>query len=208
MVLERDAVFLRSGCYAVSAVDPRKPQSSVLFEMDFATMSRAMLQEGSELWVLISSTVYSRILKEAHAQGTKIMLSVSQELHAKLKQDPQGSRLLRVVYVLGGSSNGATHKIPGRVSDISLVGAGSYVDRDAGCAGATGDVFRGDLDGAQAAFAEYLGILQGLTAQDPSNTGWQREQAVAYSRVGDVAQMRGDAGRPTTLPLNLPPEKA
>lgn len=39
----------------------------------------------------------------------------------------------------GGSSNGATHKIPGRVSDISLVGAGSYVDRDAGCAGATGD---------------------------------------------------------------------
>ena len=96
---------MRSGCYAVSAVDPRKPQSSILFEMDFATMSRAMLQEGSELWVLISSTVYSRILKEAHAQGTKIMLPVSQELHAKLKQDPQGSRLLRVFYVLGGSSN-------------------------------------------------------------------------------------------------------
>jgi hypothetical protein len=105
MVLDRDAVFLRSGCYAVSAVDPRKPQSSVLFEMDFATMSHAMLQEGSELWVLISSTVYSRILKEAHAQGTKIMLPVSQELHAKLKQDPQGPRLLRVFYVLGGSSN-------------------------------------------------------------------------------------------------------
>ncbi len=55
--------------------------------------------------MLISSTVYSRILKEAHDQGTKIMLPVSQELHAKLKQDPQGSRLLRVFYVLGGSSN-------------------------------------------------------------------------------------------------------
>ena len=33
------------------------------------------------------------------------MLPVSQELHAKLKQDPQGSRLLCVFYVLGGSSN-------------------------------------------------------------------------------------------------------
>ena len=105
LVLERDAVFLRNGCYAVSAVDPRSPQSSVLFEMDFATMSRAMLQEGAELWVLVNSTVYSRILKEAHAQGAKIMLPVSQELHARLKQDPQGSRLLRVFYVLGGSSN-------------------------------------------------------------------------------------------------------
>ncbi len=105
LVLEHDAVFLRNGCYTVSAVDPRNPQSIVLFEMDFATMSCVMLQEGSELWVLVNSTVYSRILKEAHAQGTKIMLPVSQELHTRLKQDPQGSRLLRVFYVLGGSSN-------------------------------------------------------------------------------------------------------
>ena len=38
-----------------------------------------------------------------------------------------------------GSSNGASHKIAGRSSDISMVGAGLYVDRDAGCAAATGD---------------------------------------------------------------------
>lgn len=108
LVLEREAVFLRSGRYAVSALAPRAgggPQSSVLFEMDFATMSRAMLQEGSELWVHVNSTVYSRIIKEAHFQGTKIMLPVSEELHARLKEDPQTSRVLRAFYVLGGSSN-------------------------------------------------------------------------------------------------------
>ena len=40
---------------------------------------------------------------------------------------------------VGGSSNGATHKLPGRSSDISLIGAGAYADKDAGCAAATGD---------------------------------------------------------------------
>jgi N4-(beta-N-acetylglucosaminyl)-L-asparaginase len=39
----------------------------------------------------------------------------------------------------GGSSNGATHKVAGRASDISLPGAGAYVDKDGGCAAATGD---------------------------------------------------------------------
>ena len=40
---------------------------------------------------------------------------------------------------VGGSSNGATWKVPGRSSDIALVGAGAYADRDGGCAAATGD---------------------------------------------------------------------
>ena len=39
----------------------------------------------------------------------------------------------------GGSSNGATHKVAGRSSDIAMVGAGLYVDRQGGCAAATGD---------------------------------------------------------------------
>lgn len=39
----------------------------------------------------------------------------------------------------GGSSNGASHKIAGRASDISVIGAGVYADRDGGCAAATGD---------------------------------------------------------------------
>lgn len=114
LVLEREAVFLRRGRYAVSALAPQEraaaqeapaPPSSVLFEMDFATMSRAMLQEGSELWVHVNSTVYARIVQEALFQGTKVMLPVSPELHARLGRDPQTSRVLRAFYVLGGSSN-------------------------------------------------------------------------------------------------------
>jgi len=37
------------------------------------------------------------------------------------------------------SSNGARFKIPGRVGDAPITGAGSYVDRDIGGAAATGD---------------------------------------------------------------------
>jgi N4-(beta-N-acetylglucosaminyl)-L-asparaginase len=39
----------------------------------------------------------------------------------------------------GTSTNGASHKVPGRVGDSPIVGAGSYVDSDVGGCGATGD---------------------------------------------------------------------
>ena len=39
---------------------------------------------------------------------------------------------------------------------------------------------------------QCLAISERLAALDPANTGWQEELAVAYSRVGDVAQARGD----------------
>lgn len=39
----------------------------------------------------------------------------------------------------GTSTNGANHKIPGRVGDSPIAGAGSYVDQDVGGAAATGD---------------------------------------------------------------------
>lgn len=39
----------------------------------------------------------------------------------------------------GGSSNGANHKVAGRVGDVPIVGAAIYVDQTAGCAAATGD---------------------------------------------------------------------
>uniref|UniRef100_A0A914UIU4 N(4)-(beta-N-acetylglucosaminyl)-L-asparaginase n=1 Tax=Plectus sambesii TaxID=2011161 RepID=A0A914UIU4_9BILA len=40
---------------------------------------------------------------------------------------------------VGTSTNGATHKIPGRVGDAPLPGAGAYVDNAVGGAAATGD---------------------------------------------------------------------
>lgn len=39
----------------------------------------------------------------------------------------------------GTTTNGASHKIPGRVGDGPIVGSGSYVDGDVGGCGATGD---------------------------------------------------------------------
>eukprot|EP00249_Psilotum_nudum_P002483 c15551_g1_i2 orf=308-1249(-) len=39
----------------------------------------------------------------------------------------------------GTSSNGATHKIPGRVGDGPIVGASAYADQEAGGCGASGD---------------------------------------------------------------------
>ncbi|CAH0561457.1 unnamed protein product [Brassicogethes aeneus] len=41
--------------------------------------------------------------------------------------------------VAGTSTNGATHKIPGRVGDGPIPGAGAYADNDVGAAVATGD---------------------------------------------------------------------
>lgn len=39
----------------------------------------------------------------------------------------------------GTSTNGAGHKVPGRVGDGPITGSGSYVDSDVGGCGATGD---------------------------------------------------------------------
>ena len=50
---------------------------------------------------------------------------------------------------------------------------------------------QGRLDDALAAFREYLAISQRLAATDPSNAGWQRDLAVAHSRVGDIRQRAG-----------------
>ena len=45
---------------------------------------------------------------------------------------------------------------------------------------------QGRLEGAQAAFEQYLAIFRRLAELEPSNAGWQREMAVAHSRVGGV----------------------
>ncbi|XP_048451292.1 N(4)-(Beta-N-acetylglucosaminyl)-L-asparaginase-like [Rhincodon typus] len=58
--------------------------------------------------------------------------------------------------VAGTSTNGATHKIPGRVGDSPLVGAGAYADSTAGAAAATGmgDIMMRFLPSYQA--VEYM----------------------------------------------------
>lgn len=43
------------------------------------------------------------------------------------------------IMAAGTSTNGASHKIPGRVGDGPITGSGSYVDGDVGACGSTGD---------------------------------------------------------------------
>ena len=50
---------------------------------------------------------------------------------------------------------------------------------------------QGELTLAQAAYHQFLTIYRRLAKQDPSNAGWQRELAVAYSRAGGVLQAQG-----------------
>jgi tetratricopeptide (TPR) repeat protein len=51
---------------------------------------------------------------------------------------------------------------------------------------------RGDLAGAFAAYQRYHEIAEKLAAQDPSNTGWQRELSVVHNKIGDVQRARGN----------------
>ncbi|XP_029021179.1 N(4)-(beta-N-acetylglucosaminyl)-L-asparaginase [Betta splendens] len=63
----------------------------------------------------------------------------------------------------GTSTNGLTHKIPGRVGDSPIVGAGAYADSSAGAAAATGD---GDV--MMRFLPSYLAVELMRAGADPS----------------------------------------
>ncbi|CDQ74089.1 unnamed protein product [Oncorhynchus mykiss] len=63
----------------------------------------------------------------------------------------------------GTSTNGANHKVPGRVGDSPIAGAGSYADSTAGGAAATGD---GDV--MMRFLPSYLAVELMKTGTDPS----------------------------------------
>lgn len=63
---------------------------------------------------------------------------------------------------------------------------------DAACLMGNVHKARGDLDAALAAYQETLAIFQRLTAQDPTHASWQRELAVAHSKVGGIHEARGE----------------
>ena len=77
----------------------REKSDPVLFQMDFITMSRCMLSEGSEIWLNITPRIYALMQKQALEQGYRIMLPVTKHLHNSM----QGLRYLRGFYVLSGS---------------------------------------------------------------------------------------------------------
>jgi hypothetical protein len=108
LVVENDnGSFLQDGCYTVSSMvlhpGTKKHQPHVM-RMDFISMSRCMLIEGSQIWINITQEIYIEIQRQANNQGFKIMLPVTKELHDNM----QGQRYLRGFYVLGASLHDTT----------------------------------------------------------------------------------------------------
>ncbi|XP_075168206.1 N(4)-(Beta-N-acetylglucosaminyl)-L-asparaginase [Haematobia irritans] len=72
----------------------------------------------------------------------------------------------------GTSSNGAKHKIPGRVGDSPVPGAGAYADNEVGAAVATGD---GDvMMRFLPSFLAVESLRNGLTPEDAATKSMQR----------------------------------
>lgn len=67
------------------------------------------------------------------AEGPGWPLRGGHDTIAMLAVDASGS------VAAGCSTNGAIHKVPGRVGDGSIPGGGAYADSEAGACGATGD---------------------------------------------------------------------
>jgi tetratricopeptide (TPR) repeat protein len=78
------------------------------------------------------------------------------------------------------------------ILDLARAGEDPRAEADAQCLLGAVLQSHGELEEAQRAFGEYLAISRRLAKQDPSNAGWQRELAGAYSWVGAVLQAQGE----------------
>lgn len=94
----------------------------------------------------------------------------------------------------GTSTNGASHKVPGRVGDGPIVGSGSYVDGEVGGCGATGD---GDV------MMRFLPCYQAVENLRRGMTPWEAAEDVVkrmlkkYPTIQSgivVANSKGDHG--------------
>jgi len=116
LTLEQEASFLRHGRYLVSSVGHiPHAQVACTHDMDFITMSRCMLAEGTELWIRVTADVYSILLQQAQDQGSSLMLPVSQALHNNMPA--VHSRYLRAFYSLAGS----LHDQPLQLNQVRLI---------------------------------------------------------------------------------------
>ena len=113
--------FVEDGCYTVSSMASSAFHAklhSVIFCMDFITMSRCMLAEGSEIWLNLTSPIYQSMQQQAIEQGYKIMLPVSKHLHnCMLHNSVQAPRYLRGFYVLSGS----LHDVPIENNHVRII---------------------------------------------------------------------------------------
>lgn len=103
--------------------------------------------------------------------------------------------------VAGSSTSGWSWKLPGRVGDSPIVGAGIYADDEVGCAGATG--LGEELWKACASFRAVEFMRQGRSAQEACEAvvrQMTRRQPASLSMMCVVLALRtdGDFGAATT----------
>lgn len=90
---------------------------------------------------------WKRLHTDIHSHDTIGMIAIGENGHV----------------AAGTSTNGANHKVPGRVGDSPIAGAGAYADSTAGGAAATGD---GDV--MMRFLPSYLAVELMRTGMDPS----------------------------------------
>jgi tetratricopeptide (TPR) repeat protein len=52
---------------------------------------------------------------------------------------------------------------------------------------------QGNLEQAARQYADSLALRKKLAETDPTNADWQRDLAVSYSRLGEIAEAQGNA---------------
>ncbi len=109
-----------------------------------------------------------------YEEWCKTQTKFSADDYVHTHRDKSGQHLGDTVTVLGqeepghvvaaSSTSGIAWKLPGRVGDSPIVGAGIYADDEVGCAGATG--LGEELWKAVASFRATEAMRRGLTAQE------------------------------------------
>lgn len=110
--------FLRGGSYCVQVWKQNNTSQSEtplfnfnVMNMDFVQMSLAMIQEGTELWIKLTPSLYNLLLEQAHADDP-VTLPITSDLQKLLQREAstvdasKNNRVfayLRAFYVLGGS---------------------------------------------------------------------------------------------------------
>jgi tetratricopeptide (TPR) repeat protein len=175
------------------------------------------LSERARAHVATSSSVHARIeaLHHHFAIDQEVAAVECQTLDRDLMQKPEWRQALAIslselsyagwlrgpalvesllIPLQARSQRGENARLEAEVS--AVVELAERYDHSSGLARAQcliGDVYKeqGRRDAAIASFQKSVAIQEQLVKEDPSNTGWQRDLAVAHSRFGDMYLSQG-----------------
>lgn len=133
-VVELDAAIMDGGTHeagAVAAIRATKHPISVARAVMENSPHVMLVGEGARAFARARGFSAARLLT-AEAKGAWLRRRKGHDTVAVLALDSRGG------LAAGCSTSGLPHKMPGRVGDSPIIGAGLYCDNEAGAAGATG----------------------------------------------------------------------